>query len=77
MAHSDTVRRLVAKTPDATITELQERLKADGIVISRAAVGKYLKRLRLTYKKSPARRRTGQAGRGGGTGKMERGSKQA
>ena len=76
-AHSDTVRRLVAKTPDATITELQELLNADGIVISRAAVGKYLKRMQLTYKKSPACSRTGQAGRGRSTKKMERGSKQA
>lgn len=76
-AHSDTVRRLVARTPDATITELQEQLNAGGIVISRAAVGKYLKRIHLTYKKSPARRRAGQAGRSRSTDKMERGSKQS
>lgn len=76
-AHSDTVRRLVVKTPDATITELQELLNADGIVISRAAVGKYLKRMQLTYKKSPARRRAGQAGRGRSPGQMERRPKQA
>ena len=70
-AHSDTVRRLVAQSPDATITELQEQLNAGGIVISRAAVGKYLKRLHLTYKKSPACRRAGQAGRGRRTGSVE------
>ena len=64
-AHAEQVKQLVGKQPDATVTELWEQLNANGITVSRAAVGKYLQRLRLTYKKNAARGRTGKSRRSG------------
>src|SRR5271166_4651093 len=47
----DKVRGLVAEQPDVTVTELWRKLTALGIKVGRSAVGRFLQRLQLTFKK--------------------------
>lgn len=56
--HEDKVRALVAEQPDLTVTELWRKLTALDIEVGRSAVGRFLQRLRLTFKKNASRRRT-------------------
>jgi transposase len=49
--HEALVRQLMSSHPDLTIDELNDRLGANGISISRAAVGRFLVALGLTRKK--------------------------
>lgn len=51
-AHEALVRALVAAQPDRTLDELQAALVAEGVVVSRSSVDRYLKALKLTRKKS-------------------------
>src|SRR5271166_1525135 len=48
----DKVRGLVAEQPDVTVTELWRKLTALGIKVGRSAVGRFLQRLQLTFKKT-------------------------
>ena len=57
--HEETVKALVAETPDATLAELGAALRKKKIKVSRSALAVFLGRLRLTFKKNPARQRTG------------------
>jgi transposase len=57
----DKVRGLVAEQPDVTVTELWRKLTALGIKVGRSAVGRFLQRLQLTFKKNASRRRAVQA----------------
>jgi len=50
--HEELVRALVAAQPDATLDELRAALMAEGIVVGRSSVNRYLKSLKLTLKKS-------------------------
>jgi len=50
-AHADRVQALVKAQPDITIDELHGRLRGDGIVVGRSAVGRFLRSLGLTRKK--------------------------
>jgi transposase len=50
-AHTEKLMQLVAEQPDATLSELRERL---GVAVSLATVWTALKALGLTLKKSPA-----------------------
>ena len=59
--HAETVKALVAETPDATLAELGAALREKKIKVSRSALAVFLGRLRLTFKKNPARQRTGPA----------------
>jgi transposase len=59
--HEDKVRALVAAEPDLTITELWKKLTALEIKAGRSAAGRFLRHLKLTYKKNSARRGTGKA----------------
>jgi transposase len=52
-AHGERVRALVAAEPDRTIVELRQRLAADGIAVSRSALGRFLLAHGLTRKKRP------------------------
>jgi transposase len=52
-AHAARVRALVAAEPDLTRAELQSRLAAEGIVVSRSSVGRFLVAAGLTRKKRP------------------------
>jgi transposase len=53
-AHGEQVRALVAAAPDLTIAELQHRLAADGIAVSRSGLGRFLIAAGLTRKKRPS-----------------------
>jgi transposase len=55
--HEETLKSLVAATPDATLAELGDALRKKKIKVSRSALAAYLTRLRLTFKKNPARLR--------------------
>ncbi len=59
--HADTVRRLVAETPDATLAELRESLRKKKIKVGRSALAVFLSKLGLSFKKNSARQRAGQA----------------
>ena len=50
--HEDKVRALVAAQPDLTITELWKKLTALEIKAGRSAAGRFLRHLKLTYKKT-------------------------
>jgi transposase len=50
-AHAERVRALVAAAPDLTLAELQSRLEAEGIAVSRSSVGRFLVAAELTRKK--------------------------
>jgi transposase len=50
-AHTARVRALVAAAPDLTIAELQSRLAAEGVAVSRSSVGRFLVAAGLTRKK--------------------------
>jgi transposase len=65
-AHEERVRRLVAQQPDITLAELRARLEKEKVVIGQTSIFRFLRHLRLTFKKKPARRRTGSARRGRG-----------
>lgn len=54
--HADRVRALVRGRPDMTIDELHAALNADGIVVGRSAVGRFLDHLGMTRKKRPSMR---------------------
>ena len=53
----DKVRGLVAEQPDVTVTELWRKLTGLGIKVGRSAVGRFLQRLQLTFKKTGSGRR--------------------
>ena len=55
------VAQAVARQPDATLRELRDAL---GLPVSLQTIWRVLRELRISYKKSPPRRRTGAAGRG-------------
>ena len=56
LAHEQTIRAWLEKTPDLTIAELCARLAGLGTTTSPAAVSRYLKKLELTRKKRPSAR---------------------
>jgi transposase len=55
--HEAKVRALVAARPDLTISELVSELARLGIKVGRSSVHRFLRRLRLTFKKNSARLR--------------------
>ena len=62
-AHAQSIREAVALTPDASLKELRERLN---LPISETTLWRALNAMKLTLKKSAARRRAGPARREGG-----------
>ena len=62
--HADRIKQWIAKQPDLTLLELQARLAKAGVKVAASSVFRFLRHLGLTYKKSPARGRTGSPGRG-------------
>lgn len=65
-AHDAIVRELATLTPDATLEELVAQLAERGIPTSRSGLDRYFAKIGWSFKKNPARIRTGQAGRQGG-----------
>lgn len=49
--HAERVQMLLAAEPDLTIAELRTRLAAEGLAVSRSALGRFLIAARLTRKK--------------------------
>jgi transposase len=62
--HAERIKRWIAKQPDLTLLEIQARLAEAGVTVAASSVFRFLHHLGLTYKKSPARGRTGSSGRG-------------
>jgi transposase len=60
--HEDRVRQLLAQQPDITLAELRAKLAKEKIVVSQSSIFRFLRRLKLTFKKKPARGRAGSAG---------------
>jgi transposase len=49
------VRELVEQTPSATLLELQRKLEERGVVVGKSSIARFLKRLRLSFKKNAVR----------------------
>ena len=49
--HTDLVRKLVAEQPDSTLAELKARLAKEKIKVSQSAIFRFLRHLRLPFKK--------------------------
>jgi transposase len=49
--HEAVVRELVEQTPSATLLELRGALLERGIQVGKSSIGRFLKRLRISYKK--------------------------
>ena len=58
------IQQWVTEQPDLTLLELQGRLAGTGVKVAASSVFRFLRHLGLTYKKSPARGRTGSPRRG-------------
>jgi transposase len=61
--HAERLKRWVAEQPDITLDELRRRLARQKVKVSIAAIFRFLRHLKLTFKKSLARGRTGPARR--------------
>jgi transposase len=61
----------MAARPDLTLRGVQAELAARGIRVSCKAVWNFFRAEKLTFKKKPARRRAGSAGRGAPAGAVE------
>jgi transposase len=64
-AHEDLVRRVLAQQPDITLAELKAMLAKRRIKVGQTSIFRFLRHLKLTFKKKPARRRAGSTGRRG------------
>jgi len=57
--------------PDLTLQEIRGRLRARGTIVAASSVWRFCDRHDLTFKKKPARRRTGARGRAYGVDEDE------
>jgi len=70
-AHRDWVLARIAEKPDLTLRALAAELSERGVKAGQYAVWSFFKREGMTFKKNPARGRTGPSGRGQEAGAME------
>ena len=61
--HEAVVRELVEQTPSATLLELRRALLERGIQVGKSSIARFLKRLRISYKKNALRGRAEASGR--------------
>jgi putative transposase len=61
--HEAVVRELVEQTPSATLLELQRKLSERGVQVGKSSIDRFLKRLRISFKKNALRGRAGASGR--------------
>lgn len=61
--HEELIRRLLAEQPDITLAELKVILAKRRITVGQTSIFRFLRHLKLTFKKKPARGRAGPAGR--------------
>ena len=59
--YADKVVALVAETPDATLEELRQHLKAGQIMVGRSSLARFLVSAGLRFKKNTSRQRAGPA----------------
>src|SRR5882672_11251663 len=62
-AHESLVRDLLAQQPDITLAELRALLAKRKVAVGQTSIFRFLRHLKLTFKKKPARRRAGPSGR--------------
>jgi len=72
--HEAVVRELVEQTPSATLLELQKTLSERGVEVGKSSIGRFLKRLRISYKKNALRGRTEASGRRRGARRLAGGA---
>lgn len=70
-AHKEWLLALVAAEPDLTLEEIRGRLRQRRIVVAASSVWRFCDRHNLTFKKKPARSRTGPRRRPYGTRELE------
>ena len=69
--HAAWLLALIAETPDLTLREIVDRvLETHALKISETSLRRFFQRHAISFKKKPARRRTGSARRGGGTAEL-------
>ena len=61
----------IAEKPDLTLRAIQAELAARGVRVSVKAIWTFFRAEKVTFKKKPARRRAGPAGRGSEAGAVE------
>lgn len=64
-AHADVLLGLLAERPDLTVGEVRGELRARGIHAGHGSVWRFFAHHGISFKKNHARRREGQARRGG------------
>lgn len=62
-AHEERVRQLVSAQPDITLAELKVKLAKQKVKVGQSSIFRFLRHLKLSFKKKPARRRARSAGR--------------
>ena len=62
-AHEKVVRQLVAHQPDITLAELRAKLAKRKVTVGQTSIFRFLRHLKLTFKKKPSRGGTGSARR--------------
>lgn len=75
--HASTLLALIADEPDQTLDEVVVRSGEKGIATSRGALWRFFDRHGISFKKKPARQRTGPAGRRATSRPVEEVSKEA
>jgi|SRR5271155_563331 len=70
-AHKQWLLELIAGEADLTLEEIRARLRQRGIKVSASSVWRFCDRHNLTFKKKPARSRTGPRRRSRGTRELE------
>jgi transposase len=63
VAHEELVRSLIEEQPDITLAELKARLAKKKVSVGKSSIARFLNHLKLPFKKKPAGRRAGPAGR--------------
>ena len=61
--HEAVVRELVDQTPSATLLELKKKLSERGVEVGKSSIARFLKRLRISFKKNALRGRAEASGR--------------
>ena len=70
-SHKQWLLELIAAEADLTLEEIRSRLRQRGITVSASSVWRFCDRHNLTFKKKPARSRTGPRRRPRGTRQLE------
>jgi transposase len=69
--HKKWLLALIAAEPDLTLEEIRGRLHARGVMVSASSVWRFCDRHNITFKKKPARSRTGPRRRPSGARELE------